>query len=171
MSDELKLESPPEPGAPRPPRSSWKILLVLATLAVAAIFLLPRESPRRPPAHAPSLPFGPAEAAYAAKLQIHNLALSQAENFLHQEVTTLSCDLVNGGDQAVAAAELTVEFYDPLPQIVLRERRVVVDPSAPPLRAGESRNLEFSFEHIPSSWNRQEPLLRISGLSFVAPGR
>lgn len=170
MSDEFKLEPAGEqPASSRSPGSLLKILVALAAVAVIVFFLYSRETPKRATAaHEPRLPFGAAEQAYARKLKVENVALSQAENFLHQEVTTVSCDLINGGDAPVQAVELTAEFFDELPQIVLRERRVVLDAKAPPLKPGESRNLEFSFEHIPYSWNRQQPALHVSGLELAS---
>lgn len=114
------------------------------------------------------LPFGSAEQAYAPKIQIDGLALSRAENFLNQEVTTLAGRLTNGGNLPLASTELTIEFSDELGQVVLRESRAVFTPQAPPLAPGESRSFEVSFEHIPSSWNIQQPAVRVSGILFTS---
>lgn len=114
------------------------------------------------------LPFGSAEQAYTLKIQIDGLALSRAENFLNQEVTTLTGRLTNGGNLQLASTELTIEFSDELGQIVLRESRAVFTPQAPPLAPGESRSFEVSFEHIPSSWNIQQPAVRVSGILFTS---
>jgi len=92
--------------------------------------------------------------------------LSRAENFLHQEITTLNGELVNGGDRALRGVEVTIEFSDELNQIALREARPILTPRSPSLGAGERRGFEVSFEHIPASWNMQQPAVRISGLQF-----
>ena len=110
------------------------------------------------------LPFGSAEQAYAPKVQIENLALSRAENFLHQEVTTLNGELINTGERSLKNVELTVEFSDQLPQVVLRESRMVLAAGRPPLAPGERREFEISFEHIPTSWNRRQPDVRVTGI-------
>jgi len=99
-------------------------------------------------------------------MRIENIVLSRAENFLHQEITTLNGELVNGGDRALRGVEVTIEFSDELNQIALREARPILTPRSPSLGAGERRGFEVSFEHIPASWNMQQPAVRISGLQF-----
>ena len=32
---------------------------------------------------------------------------------------------------------------------------------------GERRQFDIAFEHIPNSWNMQQPIVRITGLAFV----
>ena len=51
--------------------------------------------------------FGAAEQAYAASVHIENIAMTRAENFIHQEVTTLTADLVNGGSRSLRGAIAT----------------------------------------------------------------
>lgn len=121
--------------------------------------------PGGPPAQA-HLPFGPEEQAYAPKIEIQNISLSRAENFIHQEVTSLSAELVNKGPRSLAGLELTVEFSDELHQVVLRESRAVLSSREPVLPPGERRSFEVSFDHIPSSWNREQPSVRVTGLRF-----
>ncbi len=121
--------------------------------------------PGGPPAQA-HLPFGPEEQAYAPKIEIQNISLSRAENFIHQEVTSLSAELVNKGARSLAGLELTVEFSDELHQVVLRESRAVFSAREPVLPPGERRSFEVSFDHIPSSWNREQPSVRVTGLQF-----
>ena len=110
-----------------------------------------------------------AEREYVKSLRFENLALSRAENFLHQEVTTLTGEVVNGGKQPVQGLFVTTEFADDLNQVVLRETRGVL--GAPPvaLAPGERRAFEISFEHVPSSWNRQQPALHVASLQIPAP--
>lgn len=152
-----------------PTRSPLRGILVGAAILVMilATFLFLRNSPPpgpvTPKAEAP-LAFGTAEQAYTSKIYIGNITLHRAENFLHQEVTTLTGELLNGGDQTVVGLQLTVEFSDQLHQVVLREKRVVLDSFHPPFAPGQQRAFEFSFEHIPSSWNMQQPAIRISAL-------
>jgi hypothetical protein len=164
----------PEPQIEIPDRSQpgrFNFALILAAVGVlvtiGALYFLPgRQSP---PGAAPlgtHFAFGAAEQAYAARMRIENIALSRAENFLHQEITTLTGELVNGGDRALRGVEVAIEFSDDLNQIALREARPVLTPVTPALAAGERRGFEVSFEHIPSSWNMQQPVVRISGLQF-----
>ncbi|MGB8477137.1 MAG: FxLYD domain-containing protein [Candidatus Acidiferrum sp.] len=168
MPDTLPIDQP----APRQPdRGRFKIVWMgAATIAIAlAIAMWP--GGERPPgsgtreAH---LPFGPAEQAYAPKIQIENLGLSRAENFLNQEITTLAGRLTNSGNLPISNIELTVEFSDELGQVVLRESRAVFNTGVPKLAPGGRRDFEVSFEHIPSSWNIHQPAVRVSGILFTS---
>jgi hypothetical protein len=109
-----------------------------------------------------------AEQEYARNLRFENLALSRAENFLHQEVTTLNGEVVNGGKQPVQGLFVTMEFVDDLNQVVLRETRGVLGAPPAALAPGERRGFEISFEHVPNSWNRQQPALHVVSLQISA---
>ena len=160
------------PGAQPPERGPSRFALVVAALAVvivlAAFYLWPgRQSPSRGGAQEVHPPFGPAERAYAPKIKIENVALSRAENFLNQEVTILAGELVNTGERTLSEVELTVQFDDDMNQIALRESRLALHSGNPPLGPGERRAFDVSFEHIPSSWNMQQPAVRVTGLLFA----
>jgi hypothetical protein len=103
----------------------------------------------------------------ASRIEIQNISLSRAENFLHQEVTALSGDLINRGDRSLTGLQLTIEFFDELHQVVLRESRQVLSAPSPVFASGDRRSFEIFFEHIPSSWNMQQPSVGISGLQFA----
>jgi|SRR5271154_4054465 len=109
--------------------------------------------------------FGPTEQAYVAQIHIENINMSRAENFLHQEVTTLGGEIVNTGNRTLQGVELTVEFSDELHQVVLRESRSVLDP--PPLAPGARREFEISLEHVPDSWNLQQPAITVTALRLT----
>ena len=159
-------EQPPERG---PFPFALSLALAAAIIIVAGFYFWPgRQSPSQGAPPNVRLSFGPAEQAYAPKIHIENVTLSRAENFLHQEVTTLAGELVNTGDRPVRAVALTVEFSDELNQIALRETRMALAPGVTPLVPAERRAFEISFEHIPASWNMQQPTLRVSGLEFTA---
>jgi len=109
--------------------------------------------------------FGAAEQAYVPQIHIENINMSRAENFLHQEVTTVGGEIVNTGNRALQGVELTVEFSDELRQVALRESRSVLDP--PTLAPGGRREFEISFEHVPDSWNLQQPSVTVTALRLT----
>jgi hypothetical protein len=172
MQEMPQHESPKDTQPPRNPVRSIPLTAAALALLLALAFFFWFSHPSGPSTARREihLTLGPAERAYASHIQVGNLALSRAENFLHQEVTTLSGDLTNAGDQPVLALELTVEFYDEMHQVVLRETRAVFSRSALPIAPGERRSFEISFEHIPSSWNMQPPAVRVTGLR-LAPAK
>ncbi len=176
------------PGEQQPDRRSFSFALLVAAAAVvivlAGFYLWPgRQSPSRGGPQEVHPPFGPEERVYASKILIENLGLSRAENFLHQEVTILAGELGNTGEQEVTIlagelgntgerelreVEVTVEFYDDMNQIALRESRLAVSSGSPPLGPGQRRSFDVSFEHIPTSWNMRQPAVRVSGLLFAS---
>jgi hypothetical protein len=163
------------PGEQQPDRGPFSFALLVAAAAVvivlAGFYLWPgRQSPSRGSQEIHP-PFGPAERAYASKIEIENVALSRAANFLDQEVTILTGELVNTGGRALRDVELTVEFYDDMNQIALRESRLILNSGSPLLAPGERRSFEVSFEHIPTSWNMQQPAVRVTGLLFASPNQ
>ena len=171
MHEQPQIEIPSEQ---QPDRGPFSFALMVAAAAVvivlAGFYLWPgRQSPSRGGAQEIHPPFGPAERAYAATIAIENPALSRAANFLNQEVTILTGDLVNNGERTLLEVELTVEFYDDMNQIALRESRLALNPPNPPLAPGERRSFDVSFDRLPTSWNMQLPTVRVTGLLFAPP--
>lgn len=168
MPESFEIEAPdlPQPKSGR----SWIAWMGAATIAIALVILMWPDAGRKPASsrRAAHLPFGGAEQAYAPKVQVENLALSRAENFLNQEVTTLSGRLTNAGNLSLANVEVNIEFSDQFGQNVLRESRALFVQPASPMAPGERRDFEVSFEHIPYTWNVQQPVVRVSGIQFTS---
>ena len=110
---------------------------------------------------------GPDERAYTSKVGVDHMEISRAENFLHQEVTTISGEISNGGDRSLASVEMTIEFYDDLNQIAQRETRSLFGPPGPPIPPGDHREFEVSFEHISSAWNMRQPVIKATRVRFA----
>ena len=143
--------------------------LVVVTLAVGVwLFVQSPESKPSPAAQA-NLPakMSAEEAAYAQNIRITNVRLSRAENFIHQEVTMLNADAINGGAQPVQGLAVTVEFSDDLHQVVLRESRSVLGTPPTPLAPGQTRSFQISFDRVPSAWNMQQPSVQVSYLRLA----
>lgn len=161
----------PIPAPQKEPRGIFRhpAVIALATLfGLAALYLLFFRGPLPAPTSArPRLPFGPTEQAYAGKLQVGNLAMSEAENFLHQKVKYLDGDVLNTGDKTLAAIEASVEFRDDMNQIALRESRPVLGGPSATLAPGGTAHFQISFDHVPASWNMQMPIVQVSGLQFA----
>jgi hypothetical protein len=160
------------------PESEEKRRVSPATVAIAAVavlavggsiwFLLapmPGQNALEPTATV-NLQMQPAEQEYTKKIQVGNIALSRAENFLHQEVTLISGEVFNSGAESVSGLHLTAEFSDSMNQVVLRESRAVLGSPEVPLAPGERRAFEISFEHVPSSWNMEQPAIHVSYLQL-----
>jgi hypothetical protein len=169
MHEEPQIHGP-DPAQPEGGGLNFALILAGAAIVVivAAFYFLPgRQSPPGAAPQQTHFAFGAAEQAYAASVHIENIALTRAENFIHQEVTTLTADVANAGSRSLNGVEITITFSDDMNQIALRESRAVVVPPSPALAAGERRQFDIAFEHIPTSWNMQQPIVRVTGLEFA----
>src|SRR5499425_298428 len=110
----------PLPAPQKEPEGIFRhpAVIALATLfGVAALYLLFFRGPVPSSSGVKQrLPFGAAERAYAPKLQLGNFAMSEAENFLHQDVKYLDGDVLNGGDRTLTGIEVIIEFQDDMNQ-------------------------------------------------------
>jgi hypothetical protein len=163
------------PNLPTAPEGRNKTRL-FAVLAVAIFFGLaafyfsrPSSRPESGTTSEAQTNASPEERAYIASVGVNHLAVTRAENFLHQEVTTISGDITNGGNRPLASVELTIEFSDDLNQIAQRETRNLFGPPGPPIAPGDHREFEVSFEHISSSWNMRQPVVKVTAVQFPPP--
>jgi hypothetical protein len=162
----------PEPLGSKPKTSFFTVAMsavVLLAVLVSFYFLFAPLGSRRATSVRETLAvkMSPAEEQYTNKVAVENIEMSRAENFLHQEVTTLSAELYNGGSEPVSAVVLTTEFLDTMNQIVLRETRQVLGTPAGSLAPGQRKPFEVSFEHLPDTWNMQAPKVHVSHLQFT----
>ncbi|HMD32241.1 MAG TPA: hypothetical protein VKG84_10055 [Candidatus Acidoferrales bacterium] len=141
------------------------VALVLLVIG-AAVFFSRGTGSANPSGQPAALPFGATEQAYAAKIRISNLKLTQATNMLSQEFTYVIGTVANDGPRSVRAVEVTVEFHDLIHQLVLRETAGLFAPSAGPLASGRERDFQLTFEHVPAGWNHEPPSIRITGLDL-----
>ncbi len=110
---------------------------------------------------------------YAAKLNISDLKLSTAQNFVGASVIYVDGRVMNSGSMTVVHATVQAEFRDDMNQVVLREQVPLmltaqrpgysdsVDLGHAPLKPGETREFRLTFEGVPGSWNQAYPDLRV----------
>ena len=162
----------PEAG---PEKSKVSIVAIAAAaaalLAVILIFwiLFTPKIVHAPPPGTPAanLQMTPAEQEYVKSIQVGQIAMSRAENFIHQEVTILSGEVYNSGSQPVSSLQLTTTYNDELNQVVLKEARDVLGSPPRALGSGERRSFEISFDHVPNSWNMQQPSVVVTYLKLL----
>src|SRR5437899_8980223 len=156
----------PSPMATERDTSGRTIVIAIAVVValVIALALLLREPPR-----AVSAP-----PAYAAKLQISDLKMSQAQNFVGANVTYVDGTLTNTGDKTLTRAVVRVTFKDPYNQIAQVEDLPVrllqtggpypeaIELAASPLAPGQSKTFRLTFEHISEQWNQAYPEMKIT---------
>ncbi len=139
---------------------------VVVLLFLGGLFWLTRATRTSGSSAARHLPFGSEEQAVAQHVHFLDLSLSQASNFLNQDVTYISGVLSNDSVRTLRNVEVTLEFRDSLNQVVLRETRRLFGERARPLGGGERRDFQIALDWVPSDWNRQYPSLRVTGVAL-----
>ena len=140
-------------------------IVIVAVLVGAAVLYSKYSSPSGPVVEKP-LPMGPAEQAYAPQVHFLEPKMSRAANFLNQEVTFIFGSVQNSGQRQVRQIEVTLEFHDVFNQVVLRDKQRLFMPNAPPLKPGEQRDFQITYEQVPAQWNQVYPTMRITGLDL-----
>lgn len=140
-------------------------------IGIVAFFLSRSPGTRQPPvpatATAPARPtLGVEEQAYLASVGVDHLEVSRTENFLHQEVTTVSGEISNGGSRPLESVELTIEFFDLENKLAQHEVRNLFGPPGPPIEPGDHHEFELSFEKVAATWNNRPPAVTVTSLQF-----
>lgn len=163
---------PPLPYQPEESETPWKAIgigIAIVAVALVAIALLSRSKP------AGTAPVDP----YAARLQVSDVRMSAAENFVGGTVSYLEGRISNTGDKAVVAAALEVTFRNSLGEVVQKEIMPVraVQPHSvtgtaemfdlrmAPLQPGQTIDFRLTFEHISDDWNHEYPALKWASVS------
>lgn len=135
--------------------------LVAVVVVIGAIVLFTRNRPST----------GPAIDPYAAKLQLSDLKLSAAENYVGGTVTYLDLNITNTGDKSVTGAQMKTVFKNSMGQVVqtetlplhvLTENKMggyedLADLSRAPIGPGQTKTVRMTLEHISDDWDRQYP--------------
>lgn len=145
--------------------SSVYILSAAAVLAVVVtVVLLLSRGGSQPAATRPLQ--SEEQKALLAQIAITDASMSAAENFLGHTVTYLDAKVTNKGTKMVRQIDLELTFVDTLGQVVLRETARPVTPQILPLKPGETRAFQVSFEHMPMDWNQAPPTIKATFVHF-----
>jgi hypothetical protein len=141
------------------------ILIAAGTLAVivAVLVLLARTGSRPLPTEAQ---LSEEQKAYLQQIVVTDARMSAAENFLGNTVTYLDAQVTNKGGKEVRQLELELVFVDTLDQVVLRKTAHPITPRSAPLRPGQTRSFQISFEHMPLDWNQALPTITPKSIQF-----
>ena len=136
----------------------------IVLLLFGGLMLVSRTMRTQGPAATEALPFGAAEQAYAQRIHFTNMQMARATNFLNQEFTYIAGTISNDGTRSLQRLQATLEFHDPLNQVVLRETQLLITSPARPLDGGQRRDFQVTLEHVPATWDQQYPSIRVSGI-------
>jgi hypothetical protein len=144
------------------------IAIVLVAVLIGGLALVSIGSKKGPAARDP----------YATNVQLSNLKMSQAENFVGASVTYIDGTVTNAGNQTVTHAVVHVAFKNSMNEIAQAENVALhvlstsgpydeaVDLTASPLAPGQSKPFRLTFEHISTDWNQAYPELQVTSVSL-----
>jgi len=168
-------EMPPDtPFSPKLPAESpgpWRAIIIgVAVVAVLIGLLVWLGSGGRTAPEAPN--------PYAEQLQISNVKMAAAQNFVGGTVTYVDGKITNTGDKTVTGAVVEVIFRNSLGQVVQKEQiplrvlvfqgpdRNILDLHSAPLKPGSSADFRLTIEGtISADWNQGYPEVRIASVS------
>jgi hypothetical protein len=137
------------------------VLIVIGIVAAVTYKPAPQPGERRP------------TPPYAASLQLRDIKMATADNYVGGTVTYLEGTLANTGSQTVTGVTLEATFLNGMNQVVQQEPLKVmvtqerpgysdnVDLARAPLAPGKSASIRITLEHVSADWNGAYPALRI----------
>ncbi len=135
--------------------------IVLVVLIAGSIYL------RRPVAK-PAEPSATPEAkAYLANLQLGNVTMKAAENFMRQQVVEIEGDIANKGPRSLQSVDVYCVFSGVDGREIYRERVPIVPSKGSPLKPGDVRRFRLPFDTLPDGWNQALPRMVIAQITFA----
>ena len=149
----------------------WRAIVAgVAAVAIVLGLLVWMGSGKRSASQAPN--------PYADKLQVSNVKLAAAQNFVGGTVTYVEGKITNIGDKTVTGAVAEVIFRNSLGEVVQKELipirvlvwqgpdRDILDLRSAPLKPGARADFRLTIEgNISADWNQGYPEVRITGVS------
>ncbi len=139
------------------------ILVLLAAAGTVGYFLYQRAKDR--PRDVPVLT--QEAAAYLPHLQLSDVDMKAAENYLGHTVMNITGKITNQGPRTLRLVEVVCVFRDYAGQVAARERVAVVGRKTGPVAPGQTREFELSFDNVPAGWNQALPDLVIAQIQFA----
>mgnify|MGYP005813602581 CR=1 FL=1 len=164
-------ETPFRPTLPEESQGPW-LAIVAGVVVVAAVVgaLVWFGSRGRSNAQAPN--------PYADRIQVSNVKLAAAQNFVGGTVTYVDGKITNTGDKTVNGAVAEVIFRNSLGEVVQKEQipirvliwqgpdRDILDLRSAPLKPGATADFRLTIEgSISADWNQGYPEIRITSVT------
>lgn len=105
--------------------------------------------------------------AYLSNLQLSDVKMQAAENFMQQRVVEIDGKITNKGPRALKSIDVYCLFYSVDGHMIHRERVPVVRAAAKPLMPDDTRDFRLPFDALPSNWNQAMPHLVVAQITFA----
>jgi hypothetical protein len=168
---EKPSETPFSPAVTGDSPGPWRAIVAgVAVVAIGVGLLVWLGGGNRSASQAPN--------PYADKLQVSNVKMAAAQNFVGGTVTYVEGKITNAGDKTVIGAVAEVIFRNSLGEVVQKEHipirvlvfqgpdRDILDLRSAPLKPGASADFRLTIEGtISADWNQGYPEVRIASVS------
>ena len=168
---EKPLDTPFSPKLPEESPGPWRAIVAgVVVVAVVIGLLVWLGSSKRSAPQTPN--------PYAEQLQISNVKMAEAKNFVGGTVTYVDGKITNAGEKTVSGAVAEVIFRNSLGEVVQKEQipirvlvfqgpeRNILDLRSAPLKPGGSADFRLTIEgSISADWNQGYPEVRIASVS------
>jgi hypothetical protein len=105
--------------------------------------------------------------AYVQNLELSDVKMQAAENFMQQQVVEVSGKITNRGGRPLDSIDVYCLFYGVDRRMVHRERVSIVRASGKPLAPNETRSFRLPFDALPADWNQAVPHLVVAQIKFA----
>lgn len=106
---------------------------------------------------APKAAPGAEEAAYLQNIRVTPGRVEAAQNFLNNTVTTIHGAVTNNGQRTVRKLDINLTFSDIEGKPIEQKTATPIGNDDPPLKPGETRQFQLSFDQVPDMWNQASP--------------
>lgn len=105
--------------------------------------------------------------AYVNNLELSDVRVQAAENFMQQQVVEVDGKITNKGNRPLNSVDVYCLFYGVDGQMVHRERVPIVRAKGKPLTPGATRDFRLPFDTLPATWNQAMPHLVVAQIEFA----
>lgn len=137
------------------------LLKTVATVGIASVVAVLAGCSGGPRQAAKSTPT-PEETAYIKNIQLTSGRVEAAQNFLQHTVTTVYGAVSNKGRKTVMYLEINLTFSDIEGKPVQQKKAYPISGHTLPLKPGETRAFQVSFDQVPAAWNQAPPQMTVA---------
>jgi hypothetical protein len=105
--------------------------------------------------------------AYVKNLELADVNMQAAENFMKQQVVEVVGKISNRGPRALDSVYVYCLFYGVNGQLLHRERVPIVRSKGKKLAPNETRAFRLPFDALPAGWNQDMPKLVVAQITFA----
>jgi hypothetical protein len=153
------------PRSPSEKRKASYVPIIIAAVVlvglIAGYFYL-----RSGPPEQDNSPASPEAKAYVKNLELSDVGMKAAENFMQQQIVEVIGKITNKGNRTLDSVDVYCIFYGVDGREVHREKVPIVIPTGKPFAPQQTRDFRLPFDTLPPNWNQTMPRLVVAQIKF-----